>query len=59
MLLKRSILDNWVENYREYGIVTLRNEVGENPSDCYVRFGTMGAAEFAAWVKAPAPEANE
>lgn len=42
-----------IEHDEKFGFVTVRNEQGENPPDCYVALANMGADEFAAWALRP------
>lgn len=39
-------------------IVTIRNEVGDNPPECYVMLATMGEADFIAWATEGENNAN-
>lgn len=44
-----------VEHDKDCGCVTIRNEVGDDPPECYVALANMGVAEFAAWAQREAP----
>lgn len=44
---------------RDIGLVTIRNEVGEHPPECYVALANMGADEFATWAQREAGKTAE